>query len=143
MKNIPIVGKFATILLVFGIFSLISVTYATNGMRAVGSEYSHVMNGSAGAAYNITRANRALEDARASMADLLLGPTASARAGLQAAMAYDEPMFAQKMNAAIAVDPAATAVVQDLMARDSAAFAGRLRQRRKFSAPLRQRGPAG
>ena len=98
MKNIPIAGKFAAILLVFGVFSLMSVIYATNGMRTVGSEYSHVMNGSLGAAYYITRANRALEDARASMAELLLGPTASARAGLQADIAYDEPMYAQQMN---------------------------------------------
>ncbi len=124
MKNIPIVGKFAGILLVFGIFSLISVTYAINGMQVVGSEYSHVMNGSAGAAYDLTRSNRALEDARASMAELLLGPTALDRARLQAALAYDEPMFAQKMNGAITDDPAGTSVVQGLMARSQQLLQG-------------------
>ncbi len=117
MKNIPIVGKFAAILVIFGVFSLLAVTYATHGMRVVGSEYSKVMNGSAGAAYYITRGNRALEDARASMDELLLGPPASARAKLQAAVAYDEPMYAKMMNNAITDDPAATAVVQDFMAR--------------------------
>ncbi|HEY1857916.1 methyl-accepting chemotaxis protein [Acidocella sp.] len=117
MKNIPIVGKFVAILLVFGFFSLISVIYATNGMRTIGSEYSHVMNGSLGAAYNITRANRALEDARASMAELLLGPTASARAGLLADIAYDEPMYAAKMEAAIADAPADAALLQGIVAR--------------------------
>ncbi|HVE20892.1 MAG TPA: methyl-accepting chemotaxis protein, partial [Acidocella sp.] len=124
MKNIPIAGKFAAILVVFGVFSLAAVIYATQGMRAVGSAYSQVMNGPAGAAYNITRANRALEDARASMAELLLGPNSSARAGLQADIAYDEPMYAKKMEAAMAEAPAAAVTVQDLVTRSQQLLRG-------------------
>ena len=51
------------------------------------------------------------------MDELLLGPTASARARLQAAISYDEPMYAKMMNNAIADDPAATSIVQNFMAR--------------------------
>jgi methyl-accepting chemotaxis protein len=124
MKNIPIVGKFAAILVVFGVFSLAAVGYATNGMRTVGGDYSKVMNGSLGAAQYITRANRALEDERASMAELLLGPSASVRAGLQSEIAYDGPTYAQLMNDAIADDPAETSVVQDLMSRSQQLLQG-------------------
>ena len=45
MKNIPIVGKFVAILVIFGVFLLVTVAYATHGMRVVGGEYSQVMNG--------------------------------------------------------------------------------------------------
>jgi methyl-accepting chemotaxis protein len=124
MKNIPIVGKFAAILVVFGGFSLISVAYATHEMGAIGSDYSNVMNGSLGAAYNITRGNRAFEDARASMAELLLNPTASARQALLANIAYDVPAIKLQMDAAMADDPPDAPAIQDIFARGQQLLSG-------------------
>jgi methyl-accepting chemotaxis protein len=117
MKNIPIVGKFAAILVVFGGFSLISVAYATHEMGAIGGDYSHVMNGPLGAAYYITRGNRAFEDARASMAELLLNPTAATRQALLANIAYDGPAFKLQMDDAMVDDPSDAPEIQNIFSR--------------------------
>ena len=117
MNNVPIVGKIAAILSVFGIFSLVVAFYATSEIRAIGSNYSGVMHGPLGAAYNMTRANRAFEDARASMGELLLAPTRPSSRVMLGNISYDEPQFKIRMDAAADNAPLQASKIQELSFR--------------------------
>jgi methyl-accepting chemotaxis protein len=124
VNDVPIVGKIVSILSVFGMFCIGVAFYAASEMHAIGSDYSNVMHGSLGAAYNITRANRAFEDARASMAEFLLSPAASNSQGNLKSISYDEAQFRGRMESAAENDPLQAEEIGDLSTRGQQLFGG-------------------
>ncbi|WP_332302775.1 methyl-accepting chemotaxis protein [Rhizobium sp. GR12] len=72
MKNISIVGKFLTIMAAFGLFILGVVTYSATQIWKIDSNYSALVSGEMTAAQKLTRANRAFQTARASIAEMTI-----------------------------------------------------------------------
>jgi methyl-accepting chemotaxis protein len=72
VQNVSIIGKFLTILAVFGVFTLGVVAYSSSQILKIDGLYSELLSGEAAAAQNLIRANRAFQTARASIAELTI-----------------------------------------------------------------------
>jgi methyl-accepting chemotaxis protein len=117
MKNIPIIGKFTSILAVFGLFSLIVVFYAAYEMGAIRDSYNHTINAPAVGATNVTRANRALEDARAKIAQLMFDTNAADRQAMLADISNDKAEFTSVLDQAASVNIVHASDIQALESR--------------------------
>lgn len=72
MQNISIIGKFLTIMAVFGLFTLGVVTYSSTQILKVDGLYSGLISGESKAAQSLIRANRAFQTSRADIAELTI-----------------------------------------------------------------------
>jgi methyl-accepting chemotaxis protein len=75
MKHIPTTGKFLTIMAGFGLFSLGIAIYSGHTMSRIDVSYSALIKEETTASVYITRANRGLQSARASIAELMMTQT--------------------------------------------------------------------
>jgi methyl-accepting chemotaxis protein len=75
MNNIPIVGKFIAIMAAFGLFSIGVAFYAGNQIVSVNADYSGLLTQESRAALYVARANRAMQNMRASIGDILMSNT--------------------------------------------------------------------
>lgn len=72
MKNLPIIGKFLTIMALFGVFALGVAGYAGTRIMDIDTSYSDLISQDTAAATAISRANRALQGARSAIAELTI-----------------------------------------------------------------------
>src|ERR1700689_4431339 len=98
MKNIPIIGKFLSILAAFGLFVIAVVFYATGGMRTIGSNYSQLIENQTKAALHIARASRNLTSAQAKIAKLMIATTAASKQTEMADVSDREAVFKTDMD---------------------------------------------
>ncbi len=75
MKNIPIVGKFLTIMAAFGIFALGVAFYTSAQLKSIDDSYSSLLEGEANSALLLARSNRSMQNMRAAIGDLVLSRT--------------------------------------------------------------------
>jgi methyl-accepting chemotaxis protein len=105
MKNIPIIGKFLTILSAFGFFVIISIYYSTSQMSVIQIGYINVAQGTATAATLLASANRAFVAGREDVAQLLIETTTAGKQTALASIATDNTTFDINMNHAALLDP--------------------------------------
>ncbi len=81
MKNIPIFGKFLSIMAVFGVFAVGVAFYAGSRINGVSAAYVDLLDHEANAAVALARANRHVQGMRAAIGDVMLasGPELAER----------------------------------------------------------------
>jgi methyl-accepting chemotaxis protein len=75
MKNIPIVGKFLTIMTAFGVFALGVALYTSAQLKSIDTSYGSLLEGEATAALLLARSNRSMQNMRAAIGDMVLSRT--------------------------------------------------------------------
>ncbi|TQX84148.1 MULTISPECIES: methyl-accepting chemotaxis protein [unclassified Rhizobium] len=105
MKNIPIVGKFLTIMALFGVFALGVAGYAGTRILSIDTSYSNLLSNDAAAAIALARANRTLQGARTAIAELTIARTDADTASSAKELEASRAVFAKFMDAAIAGTP--------------------------------------
>ena len=75
MNNVPITGKVFAILALFAAFILFVAVYATGQMRAISDGFTSAADHQGKAAVLISRSSRAFQQARASIAELMISNT--------------------------------------------------------------------
>lgn len=105
MRNIPIAGKFLSIMVVFGLFSIATTFYAGSMLTKVDDSYSALIAGPDRAALYLARSNRALQASRAAMASILISTTKEGNAAGAKELAENHDKFDKYMDAAIAAMP--------------------------------------
>ncbi|WP_377292855.1 methyl-accepting chemotaxis protein [Rhizobium sp. SG2393] len=105
MRNLPINAKILVILGGFATFAGGAAFYASSTMRTVDQRYSDLISHEMQANVSLAKANRALQLARASMADIIMlrDPDAIAVADKELARSRDD--FSRLMNEAIVALP--------------------------------------
>jgi len=117
VKNIPIIGKFLSILAVFGVFAVGSTLYATRQMHVIQSGYEGVINTPLKAAADVSAANRYLLGMKADVALGLLNTDVTNIAPEAAQLAADRTGYDASMKAAAADEPARAGAILALAAR--------------------------
>jgi methyl-accepting chemotaxis protein len=117
MKNIPIIGKFTSILAVFGVFSLFTSFYAANEMGVIREHYNHAISAPAIGVSNVIQADRLLEDARAKITQLMFDTNAADRQAMLTDIANDKSGFTSALDQVALLNPVHVADVRDLEAR--------------------------
>ncbi|MDO1580951.1 methyl-accepting chemotaxis protein [Rhizobium oryzicola] len=72
MRNIPILGKFTAIMLLFGVFATGVAFYAGHSIMTIDDEYSALIDHDSSVALYTARTNRALQASRAAIAELIM-----------------------------------------------------------------------
>jgi methyl-accepting chemotaxis protein len=72
MKNLPIVGKILVILAAFGLFAIAAAIYAGGQIIAVNTEYSDLLDGQARGSLFLSKANRAFQNTRGALSDIMM-----------------------------------------------------------------------
>ena len=117
MKNIPIIGKFVSILAVFGVFSLFTSFYAANEMGVIRANYNHAINAPAIGVANVIQADRLLEDTRAKITQLMFDTDAADRQAMLTDISNDKSGFTNVLDQAALLNPVHAADVRALEAR--------------------------
>ena len=117
MKHIPIAGKFIIILSVLGILSIASVVFATTGMQRIDRGYREAFEHQGQASVTLTRANRALNQARAAIAVLLLSKTAERNRQALDEFEASRKTFVDFMGEAKAADETQGPAIDELLKR--------------------------
>ncbi|MVA18620.1 HAMP domain-containing protein [Agrobacterium vitis] len=105
MKNLPIIGKFLTIMALFGVFALGVAGYAGTRIMDIDTSYSDLISQDTAAATAISRANRALQGARSAIAELTIARSDKEKAGSQQDLQSSRAAFVKFMDIAIAAVP--------------------------------------
>ncbi|MDE8349726.1 MAG: methyl-accepting chemotaxis protein [Acidocella sp.] len=105
MQDIPIIGKFFTIMVSFGLFVIVSIYYSSAQMSAIQTGYINVAQGTSSAATLLASANRAFVAGREDVAQLLIETTAKNKQTTLASLATDSAMFNENMSHAALLDP--------------------------------------
>ncbi|MBB4008579.1 methyl-accepting chemotaxis protein [Allorhizobium taibaishanense] len=111
MKNLPIIGKFLTIMALFGVFALGVAGYAGVRILDIDSSYGDLLDHDATAATAVSRANRNLQGARTAIAELTIARSDKDNDSAEAEIAQSRNSFAKFMDAAIAAAPTSTDLV--------------------------------
>src|ERR1700734_2796044 len=98
MKNIPIIGKFVSIMAVFGVFSLFTSFYAANEMSMIRAHYNHAINAPAIGVSNVIQADRLLEDTRAKITQLMFDTDAADRQATLTDISNDRSGFTNLLD---------------------------------------------
>ncbi len=106
MQNIPIIGKFLSILALFCIFAIGSTALSAAQMRGINSGYQAVANSSTVAAYMLTLSNRYFFALKADVAQTLIDTTVAENAADAAALQADRAGYDAAMTQAEAAAPA-------------------------------------
>ncbi len=117
MKNISIIGKFLSILALFGVFAIGSTVYSTSAMHGISTGYQNIANGSAKAALQLTLSNRYFLAMKGDVAQMLIDTTAAGTNVDTAALAADRIGYDAAINTAEAADPARAADISALEAQ--------------------------
>ena len=117
MKNIPIIGKFLSIMALFGVFAVGSTVYATSQMSGINEGYQAVANSSTKAALLLTLSNRYFMALKGDVAQVVLDTDAKDNAADAAAITADRAAYDLNMTAAEAAEPARAADLVALAAQ--------------------------
>jgi methyl-accepting chemotaxis protein len=101
MKNVPIIGKFLTVIAIFGVFVIGVAVYSTNQLRVINADYTDLIEHHEKPAINISRAARNLQSARAAIADLLISTTDEGNRKATAELAKARDTYASYMDTAV------------------------------------------
>ncbi|HBF29491.1 methyl-accepting chemotaxis protein [Rhizobium sp.] len=105
MKNVPIIGKFLTIMAVFGLFALMVAIYSDSQIKGVDSRYKGLLSEESTAAINLSRANRGLQGARAAIGEVLMARTDELNASATKDLEKRHDDFIKYMDLSIAALP--------------------------------------
>ncbi|RWX81267.1 methyl-accepting chemotaxis protein [Neorhizobium lilium] len=108
MQNVSIIGKFLTIMAVFGLFTLGVVTYSSTQILKVDRLYSELMSGEARAAQKLVRANRSFQTARANIAEMTISRTEAQNRHAVDDLAVNRDAMIKNLGMAIAALPGET-----------------------------------
>jgi methyl-accepting chemotaxis protein len=105
MKNISITGKFATLMAAFAVFTLGVATYSASQISKIDESYTDLLKHDSIAALALGKADKAFENGRAAIGDLLMltDDALNAKAIKELKNAHDE--FQGDMDRAIAAAP--------------------------------------
>ena len=117
MKNLPIFGKFFTILLAFGIFAIAVSFYATSQIRFINSNYTSLIDGPSQTAMDLARAYADIQGMDAHIAQLALDDTDAADQADLADINDHKNAFIQFMDHAADASPSSAADIEDLKSR--------------------------
>jgi methyl-accepting chemotaxis protein len=117
MKNVPIVGKFLTILSGFGVFTIAVAVFVGAQMWKSDSNYSALIAGPEAAALDIAKANRAESVARRSIGDLMMVYTDAENQAATADLQGARKDFIDNLDAAAKAEPASAAGYEAIKAR--------------------------
>ncbi len=106
MKNIPIIGKFGTILAAFGIFSIAVAIYSTGQMRYLNTGYLALRNGPTDALLQLIRSNVDIQFIRMAASDLMMSSAPADDQTDMSAITTDRARFSQFIDLAAKDDPA-------------------------------------
>ena len=110
MKNVPVFGKILMIIGMLGVFILGVCVYSTSQMRKIDDGYSAVLAHESAAGLHLARANRAIQHARAAIANLLIASTPADNEAAMKDVAEARKKVVDYMDKAIAAMPADTAL---------------------------------
>jgi methyl-accepting chemotaxis protein len=100
MKNIPIIGKFLSILGVFGIFAILVTSYSTSEMRVIENNNNHLIGGPIQALIAVTRADRSITGANVDLAQLVIDTNVLSRKAILGDVDYHMSTFKRLMDQA-------------------------------------------
>ena len=117
MKNLPIIVKFLSILVIFGIFGIASSYYATSEMETIAAGFERVAGTVVAATATLQTANRDLEGTRASMEELLIASSASDKQSALDRAKSDAADFDVSMTKVASLVPEQASAIQMLQTR--------------------------
>jgi len=105
LKNIPIIGKFLSILAIFGVFAVASAVYSTRQMSDINASYVATYQGPVAAYNDLSHANRMLVSVRDDVAETLIDATAAGSAASSALITSEMADFNASMTKAATLAP--------------------------------------
>jgi methyl-accepting chemotaxis protein len=117
MKNVPIIGKFLTIIAVFGAFAIGVAVYSSSQIRKIDDSYTKLMDHETMAAMHLARASRALQATGGAIADLMIANTPQDDQIAKARFDEAREKFGKLMDSAAAALPASAEDFQSLKAQ--------------------------
>lgn len=108
MKNIPIIGKFLTIMALFGFFAVCVAGYAGTRIMSIDGAYTDLLSHDAAAATALSRANRNLQGVRTAIAELTIASSDEDNAAAEQEIKKSRESFVKFMDTAIVGAPQRT-----------------------------------
>ncbi|CAN7689609.1 methyl-accepting chemotaxis protein [Rhizobium sp. LjRoot30] len=105
MKNIPILGKFLILMGALGVFGILSSGFASYQIWNTNGDYQSLLDHQVKAAIYVSRSNRAMQNARAALADLVIIKDAAAKTKSADELASSRDSFMKFMDVAISAQP--------------------------------------
>jgi methyl-accepting chemotaxis protein len=103
MKNIPIIGKIAIVVLSLSLVAVLSMIYSTAQMRDIDERYSAVIEGPGKSAFLLARTNRALALINLGISNAVIADTAERNDAAGKALAAARESFVGFIDGAIAI----------------------------------------
>jgi len=119
MKNVPIIGKFLTVLALFGVFVIGVAVYSTGQLKKIDTAYSNIIDAGQ-AAPLMARGSRAVQTARASIADLMIATSDEGNRSALAELALSRKAASDFLDQAAKASPPDAADIQALKAQSLA-----------------------
>jgi methyl-accepting chemotaxis protein len=120
VKNRSIIVKFLSIMVLFGVFAIMTTVYATGQMRLIDARYTKLLAGDSVAEVSMARANQALSNVRGAIAEYQIAVTDAENAAALAYLQQSHADFARFMEQAAAKAPIAANDIRALQARGEA-----------------------
>jgi len=116
VKNISIIGKFLSIIALFGVFALGSTMYSTSQMSEINASYQRVASSSSKAAFLLTLSNRYLFALKSDIAQIVIDTNNATTSVDTANLASDRTNYDMYMAQAAAAMPSDAADLSALTA---------------------------
>ncbi|WP_222001528.1 methyl-accepting chemotaxis protein [Rhizobium laguerreae] len=110
MKDLPIVGKLTVLLVAFCAFTVLVATYSASQISKINVSYTSLLNQESAAALALGKADKAFENSRAAIGDLLMLTDDNLNTQSIAELNDAHRAFQTEMDKAIALAPAETAL---------------------------------
>jgi methyl-accepting chemotaxis protein len=120
LKNRSIIVKFLSIMMLFGVFAIMTTVYSTGQMRVIDARYTSLLAGESVAELDMARANHALSDVRDAIAELQIADTDAQNAAAAAFLKRSREAFDGFMDRAALKVPAVADDIRNLHARGDA-----------------------
>jgi methyl-accepting chemotaxis protein len=105
MKHLPIVTKILVILLVFGVFSIAAAIYSGSKMQSIDTAYSDLLTGQTRAGQYLAKTNRAFQNARAAIGDIIMVSDEKSTEKADAELAQSRKKFEEFINVVMVAMP--------------------------------------
>jgi len=116
MRNISIIGKFLTVIAIFGVFVIGVAVYATGQMRSINAAYSAMSTHNAQATVLIARVGSRANGARAAISNILISDTAERDLAAKQEFDTARSEFLSYLDEASTLAPADAVALQKLKA---------------------------
>jgi hypothetical protein len=117
LKNRSIIVKFLSIMVLFGVFAIITTVYSTGQMRMIDTRYSALMADDVGAALDMAIANHALSNVRDAIAEYQIADTDAQNTAAAAFLKQSREEFQHFMEQAALKAPAVADDIHALQAQ--------------------------